>query len=155
MWQTEKCIQYRIAVWKSPRSLHPDPSPSTGQESLDQCTHDSCPVYGPRGSHAQGHHPRKTSESPADPLGETPAEASKNPSERQISPESLAEGCAPRMVTLRNFSSWGFGNVVKPQFLPVPALDKNRSPIFTRIFFSTLRPEAYGSSFLEDRNLLK
>ena len=65
-----------------------------------------------RGSQAQGHS-RKTSENPADPrrdpaepserprraLSETPAE----PSERQISSESLAEGCAPRMVTLRNF----------------------------------------------------
>ena len=36
-------------------------------------------------------------------LGETPEEASKNPSERQISSESLAEGCAPRIVTLRKF----------------------------------------------------
>ena len=32
---------------------------------------------------------------------ETPAE----PSEMEISSESLAEGCAPRMVTLRNFRS--------------------------------------------------
>ena len=33
----------------------------------------------------------------------TSAEASENPSERQISSESLAAGCAPRMVTFRNF----------------------------------------------------
>ena len=63
-----------------------------------------------------GHYPRKTSENPATPaepcrdlaepserprraLWETPAE----PSERQISSESLVEGCAPRIVTLRNF----------------------------------------------------
>ena len=68
------------------------------------------------GSQAQGHYPRKPrkiprtpaeprrdpaepSERPRRALGETPAE----PSERQISSESLAEGCAPRMVTLRNF----------------------------------------------------
>ena len=38
-------------------------------------------------------------------LEETPAEASKNPSERQTSFESLVEGCAPRMVTLWNFRS--------------------------------------------------
>ena len=41
-------------------------------------------------------------QNPAEPrrtLGETPAE----PSERQISSESLGEGCAPWMVTLRNF----------------------------------------------------
>ena len=37
-------------------------------------------------------HPRRA-------LEETPAE----PSERQISSESLAEGCAALMVTLRNF----------------------------------------------------
>ena len=36
-------------------------------------------------------------------LEETPAEASKNPSQRQISSQTLAEGCAPRMVTLWNF----------------------------------------------------
>ena len=57
--------------------------------------------------------PEKTSENPADPrrapqnprrdprraLWETLAE----PSERQISSKNLAEGCAPGMVTLRNF----------------------------------------------------
>ena len=43
--------------------------------------------------------PVEPSERPRRALGETPAE----PSERQISSESLAEGCAPRMVTLRNF----------------------------------------------------
>ena len=43
--------------------------------------------------------PAEPSERPRGALGETPAE----PSERQISSESLAEGCAPRMVTLRNF----------------------------------------------------
>ena len=41
---------------------------------------------------------------PLDFLSETPAE----PSERQISSESLAEGCAPRMVTLRNFSHFPY-----------------------------------------------
>ena len=56
--------------------------------------------------------PRRTPQSPAEPsvippqsplrdpcraLWETPAE----PSERQISSDSLAEGCSPRMVTLR------------------------------------------------------
>ena len=41
---------------------------------------------------------RTLGEAPAE-LWETPAE----PSERQISSESLAEGCAPRMVTLWNF----------------------------------------------------
>ena len=68
------------------------------------------------GSQAWGHYPRKPrkiprtpaeprrdpaepSERPRRALAETPAE----PSERQISSESLAEGCAPRMVTLRNF----------------------------------------------------
>ena len=60
--------------------------------------------------------PRKIPRTPAEPrgapqnpertrgaLGETPAE----PSERQISSESLAEGCAPRTVTLRNFRTVG------------------------------------------------
>ena len=49
---------------------------------------------------------RGPQQNPAEPrrtlretLGETPTE----PSERQISSESLAEGCAPRMVTIRNF----------------------------------------------------
>ena len=44
------------------------------------------------------------SEGPAEPhrtLEETPADRSKNPSERQISSESLADDCAPRMVTSR------------------------------------------------------
>ena len=56
--------------------------------------------------------PRKISRTPAEPrrtLGETqsPRRAlwDAEPSERQISSESLAEGCAPRMVTLRNFRS--------------------------------------------------
>ena len=43
--------------------------------------------------------PAEPSERPRRALGETPAE----PFERQISSESLAEGCAPRMVTLWNF----------------------------------------------------
>ena len=43
--------------------------------------------------------PAEPPERPHGALGETPAE----PLERQISSESLAEGCAPRMVTLRNF----------------------------------------------------
>ena len=54
--------------------------------------------------------PRKIPQNPAEPrrtLGETPAEPSErppqSPSERQMSSESLAEGCAPRMATLRNF----------------------------------------------------
>ena len=43
--------------------------------------------------------PRRTlGETPRRTLGETP-----QPSERKMSSESLAEGCAPRMVTLRNF----------------------------------------------------
>ena len=46
--------------------------------------------------------PCKIPWTPAEPFWETPAE----PSERQISSESLAEGCAPRMVTLRNFRKW-------------------------------------------------
>ena len=41
--------------------------------------------------------PAEPSERPGRTLWETPAE----PSERQISSESLAEGFAPRMVTLR------------------------------------------------------
>ena len=45
--------------------------------------------------------PAEPSQRPRRALGETPAE----PSERQISSESLAEGCAPRMVTLRNFKT--------------------------------------------------
>ena len=58
--------------------------------------------------------PQKILRTPAEPpqrprrtLRETPAEPSErptqSPSERQISSESLAEGCGPRMVTLRNF----------------------------------------------------
>ena len=43
--------------------------------------------------------PAEPSQRPRRALRETPAE----PSERQISSKSLAEGCAPRMVTLRNF----------------------------------------------------
>ena len=53
--------------------------------------------------------PAEPSERPRGALGGTPAE----PSERQISSESLAEGCAPRMVTLRNFRS-------TPRDTPVP-----------------------------------
>ena len=45
--------------------------------------------------------PAEPSERPRGALSETPAE----PSERQISSESLAEGCAPRLVTLRNFKN--------------------------------------------------
>ena len=62
----------------------------------------------------QGHKHRVTTlekscrptQNPAEPhrtLEETPAESSENSSERQISLESLAEGCAPRMVTLQSF----------------------------------------------------
>ena len=53
-----------------------------------------------RGSQAWGHYPNPQRD-PAEPSERpgTPAEAS----ERQISSGSLAEGCAPRMVTLRNF----------------------------------------------------
>ena len=56
--------------------------------------------------------PAEPSERSCRALWETPAE----PSERQISSESLAEGCAPRMVTLRNFRSlclekWRLGNL--------------------------------------------
>ena len=47
--------------------------------------------------------PQSPRRDPAEP-SETPAE----PSERQISSESLAEGCAPRMVTLQNFRSKDF-----------------------------------------------
>ena len=50
--------------------------------------------------------PPQIPRTPAEPrrtLGETPTAASKKPSERQISSESLGEGCAPRMVTLWNF----------------------------------------------------
>ena len=46
--------------------------------------------------------PAEPPERPRRALGETPAE----PSERQISSESLAEDCAPRMVTLRNFRTY-------------------------------------------------
>ena len=54
--------------------------------------------------------PTEPSERPRGALPETPAE----PSERQISSESLAEGCAPRMVTLRNFKMWRFPIWTRP-----------------------------------------
>ena len=53
--------------------------------------------------------PRKISRTPAEPSERTPQNPRRDPaepSERQLSSESLAEGCAPRMVTLRNFRSW-------------------------------------------------
>ena len=53
--------------------------------------------------------PTEPSESLRGTLSETPAE----PSERPISSESLAEGCAPRMVTLRNFNENSPPNVSK------------------------------------------
>ena len=43
--------------------------------------------------------PAEPSQRPRGALSETPAE----PSQRQISSASLAEGCAPQMVTLWNF----------------------------------------------------
>ena len=67
---------------------------------------------GPLGSSAGSHRvttsenlvdPRKALQSPAEPSQRPPAAAFENPSERRISSESLAEGCASRMVTLQNF----------------------------------------------------
>ena len=48
-------------------------------------------------------------QSPAEPSERPPQNRRRDPaepSERQISSESLAEGCAPRMVTLRNFRNY-------------------------------------------------
>ena len=60
--------------------------------------------------------PAEPPQRPRRALGETPAE----PSERQISSESLAEGCAPRMVTLRNFRN---SSIVQQKVrVPVAAL---------------------------------
>ena len=56
--------------------------------------------------------PRRTLREPRRTLWETPAE----PSERQISLRSLEEGCAPRMVTLRNFRI--FLRKMLPKFSP-------------------------------------
>ena len=50
--------------------------------------------------------PQNPLERPRRALGETPQSPRRDPaepSERQISSESLVEGCAPRMVTLWNF----------------------------------------------------
>ena len=47
--------------------------------------------------------PRRDPAGPSERLGGALSETPAEPFERQISSESLAEGCAPRMVTLRNF----------------------------------------------------
>ena len=56
---------------------------------------------------------RGTPQSPAEPSKQknpqSPRETPAEPSERQISSESLAEGCAPWMVTLRNFRNPSLG----------------------------------------------
>ena len=98
-WGAKKC---ESQVWDDSR------------ESLARCENPTVP---------EGHKHRVTTpetlgKSPADPrrapqrprrtLGRDPAEPSERPPEpfeRQISSESLAEGCAPRMVTLRNFKT--------------------------------------------------
>ena len=49
--------------------------------------------------------PRRTVE-------ENPEEASGNPSESQVFSESLAEGCAPRIVIFRNFRSFKTSSVL-------------------------------------------
>ena len=57
--------------------------------------------------------PQNPRRDPAEPSERPPAE----PSERQISSESLAEGCAPRMVTLRNFKRVRFQTPNSASFL--------------------------------------
>ena len=54
------------------------------------------------------------------------------PSDRQISSESLAEGCAPRVVTLRNFKKFWF--LIYVFFLFMPLL----TPVSTAPFFASL-----------------
>ena len=56
--------------------------------------------------------PCRTPQRPRRALGETPAE----PSERQVSSESLAAGCAPQMVTFRNFRSLVFRRFLEGPF---------------------------------------
>ena len=46
--------------------------------------------------------PLQNTAEPRRTLEDTPAQETGNPSERQVSSESLTDGCAPRMVTLRN-----------------------------------------------------
>ena len=78
------------------------------------------------------HNPRRT-------LGETLQSTLRNsaePSERQISSESLAEGCAPRMVTLRNFRTHN-----KPQ---IPHVQAHQSET-GRLRFRRARVRALGS----------
>ena len=85
--------------------------------------------------------PQSPAETPQNPrsraLGETPAE----PSERQISSESLSEGCAPQMVTLRNFRNDSSLKLSGPQKGPAERAtsknDQNRqkvSKIFSALF---------------------
>ena len=80
----------------------------------------------PQKSRGPPQSPLEPSEKPCRALGETPQSLLRDPaepSERQISSESLAEGCAPRMVTLRNFR----------------ALCKKSSPLMFRSLNNQLR----------------
>ena len=113
-----KCIHCSVGVWKCLRSPSFPTVPEghehrvTTPETLGKSR---APPAEPRRD------PAEPSERPRGALSETPAE----PSERQISLESLAEGCAPRMVTLRNF---------KILQTPTPILDKIPRPMEARFF---------------------
>ena len=68
--------------------------------------------------------PAEPSERPRRARGETPAE----PFERQISSESLAEGCAPRVVTLRNFRTVFLGDDLPPKIAKALAIYRIEKP---------------------------
>ena len=64
------------------------------------CSSEKTPfVMTPFSAPEESRGPRRAPESPAEPSKGTPAEASENPSERQMSSKSLAEGRAPRMAS--------------------------------------------------------
>ena len=63
-----------------------------------------------------------------------PAEASEKPSERQISSEILGEGCAPQMVTLRNFRNCTGSPIRMSHILP----SRNHRRMWLLVSSSTL-----------------
>ena len=81
--------------------MPPKSNPTVPEGHKHRVTTPENPRKIPRAPAEPRRDPAELSERPRGALSENPAE----PSERQISSESLAEGCAPRMVTLRNFKN--------------------------------------------------
>ena len=68
----------------------------------------------------QGQEHRVTTRKPSENLVEppqNPSQRSPQASEKQVSSESLGEGCAPRVVTLRNFISRDQSLILTPPLI--------------------------------------